>query len=104
MGEQKGKKVTGISAAELDWRKSSDYRDKFSEVMSMIGGDRSIIIDFGALDEEGKEVTEGGLKSINPYIEHHTRIRVSPEHFVAMAKILNDYLEKRMKERGEKND
>jgi hypothetical protein len=102
MAEQKGGKVAVISAAKLDWRKGSEYRDKFSEVMSLIGGDRSIIIDFGVLDEEGKKMTKGGLEPINPYIEHHTRIRVSPEHFVAMMRVLNDHLEKRMKEKKEK--
>jgi hypothetical protein len=95
MGEQKKEKL--ISAIELDWRKGPSYRDMFAEVMSVIGGDRSIIIDFGVLEEEGKKGIKGRLESMNPYIEHHTRIRVSPEHFVAMVKVLNDHLEGRRK-------
>ena len=95
MSEEKEERV--ISAAELDWKKGNDYRDKFSEVTTVIVGGRSVILDFGALEEEGKKGGEMGLESIDPYIEHHTRIRVSTEHFEAIVKLLNEELE-RMKE------
>ena len=102
MSEKKKEKV--ISAAELDWKKGNDYRDKFSEVVTVILGGRSIILDFGALEEEGKKGGEERIGSINPYIEHHTRIRVSPEHFEAIVELLNEQL-KRMKEvREEQNE
>jgi hypothetical protein len=101
MSEEKKGKV--ISAGELDWKKGDDYRDKFSEVMTVIPGDRSVILDFGALEEEGKKGKEKGIQSINPYIEHHTRIRVSPEHFEAIVKLLNEQLE-RKNEEGEKTE
>ena len=101
MSEKKEGKV--ISAGELDWKKGNDYRDKFSEVMTVILGDRSVILDFGALEEEGKKGGEKGIESVDPYIEHHTRIRVSPEHFEAIVKLLNEQLE-RMNEEGEKTE
>lgn len=98
MGEEKR-----ISATDLEWRKSSEYRDKFAEVMAVIGGDRSIIIDFGVLSEEGKKAIEGRLDSLNLHIEHHTRIRVSPQHFVAIVDALKKHLEK-MKAREERKE
>ena len=97
MGEEKEERV--ISAAELDWKKGNDYRDKFSEVTTVIVGGRSILLDFGVLEEEGKKGGEKGLESVDPYIEHHTRIRVSPEHFEAIVKLLNEQIEKIKEER-----
>jgi len=98
MSDKKEEKV--ISAGELDWKKGDDYRDKFSEVVTVILGDRSVIFDFGALEEEGKKGGEMGVQSVDPYIEHHTRIRVSPEHFEAIVKLLNEQLERMNEERG----
>jgi hypothetical protein len=94
------KKEKLISADELDWKKGNDYRDKFSEVMAVMVGDRSIILDFGSLEEEGKKVGEGGISSVSPYIEHHSRIRVSPEHFKLIVKLLNEQLGRMKKVRG----
>jgi len=99
MSEKKEEKV--ISGGELDWKKGEDYRDKFSEVMTVILGSRSVILDFGALEEEGKKGGEKGIESIYPYIEHHTRIRVSPEHFEAIVKLLNEQLERIKEEQRE---
>lgn len=99
MSEEKKGKI--ISAGELDWKKGVEYRDKFSEVMTVILGDRSVILDFGALEEEGKKGGEKGIQSIDPYIEHHTRIRVSSEHFEAIVKLLNEQLERIKDERRE---
>ena len=99
MSEKKEEKI--ISAGGLDWKKGEDYRDKFSEIVTVILGGRSVILDFGALEEEGKEGVENGVQSINPYIEHHTRIRVSPEHFEALVELLNEQLEKMNKEKEE---
>jgi hypothetical protein len=99
MSEKKEEKV--VSAGELDWKKGNDYKDNFSEVMTVILGDRSVILDFGALEEEGKKGGENGIESKDPYIEHHTRIRVSPEHFDAIVKLLNEQLEKMNKEKEE---
>lgn len=99
MSEKKEEKV--ISAGELDWKKGNDYRDKFSEVMTVILGGRSVILDFGALDEVGKKGGKGRIESVSPYIEHHTRIRVSPEHFGAMVDVLNEQLKIMKKEREE---
>jgi hypothetical protein len=87
-----------ISVSELDWKKGNDYRDKFSEIMTVILGGRSVILDFGAFEEAGKK--RGGMESIDPYIEHHTRIRVSSEHFEAIVKLLNEQLERMKEERG----
>lgn len=94
-----GKKEKVISAGELDWKKGNDYRDKFSEVMTVILGGRSVILDFGTLEEEGKKGGEKGIESVDPYIEHHTRIRVSAEHFEAIVKLLNEQLERMKEER-----
>lgn len=99
MSEKKEEKV--ISAGERDWKKGNDYRDKFSEVVTVILGARSVILDFGALEEEGKKGREKGIESIDPYIEHHTRIRVSPEHFEAIVELLNEQLERIKEERRE---
>jgi hypothetical protein len=99
MSEKKEEKI--ISAGTLDWKKGDDYRDKFSEVMVVIRGDRSIILDFGVLEEEGKKGEDGRIESINPYIEHHTRIRVSPEHFEAVIDVLTEQF-KLMKEKQKK--
>ncbi len=99
MSEKKKEKV--ISAGELDWKKGNDYRDKFSEVVTVILGGRSVILDFGALEEDGKKGGDERIESINPYIEHHTRIRVSSEHFEAIVKLLNEQLEKMNKETEE---
>ena len=101
MSEEKEERV--IYAAELDWKKGADYRDRFSEVTTVILGGRSIILDFGALEEEGKKGGKERIESVRPYIEHHTRIRVSPEHFEAIVKLLNEQLE-RMKEEREKTE
>ena len=101
MSEEKEERV--ISAAELDWNKGADYRDRFSEVITVILGDRSVILDFGALEEEGKKGGKQRIESVNPYIEHHTRIRVSPEHFEAIVKLLNEQLE-RVKEERKKTE
>jgi len=62
-----GKKGKVISAGELDWKKGDDYRDKFSEVTTVIVGGRSVILDFGALEEAGKKGGEKELESIDPY-------------------------------------
>ena len=99
MSEKKEENI--ISAGALDWKKGNDYKDKFSEVMTVILGHRSVILDFGALEEEGKKGRENGIESKNPYIEHHTRIRVSPEHFEAIVNLLNEQLEKIKEERRE---
>jgi len=99
MSEKKEEKV--IFAGELDWKKGNDYRDKFSEVVTVILGGRSVILDFGALEEEGKKGGEKGIESIDPYIEHHTRIRVSPEHFEAIGELLYKQLERMKEERKE---
>ena len=101
MSEEKEERV--ISAAELDWKKGTDYRDRFSEVITVILGGRSVILDFGALEEEGKKGGKQRIESVSPYIEHHTRIRVSPEHFEAIVKLLNEQLE-RMKEERKKTE
>ena len=90
MSEEKKEKV--ISGAELDWKKGNDYRDKFSEVMAVILGGRSVILDFGSLEEEGKKGGEGKASSVSPYIEHHSRIRVSPEHFESIVELLTEQL------------
>ena len=97
MSEEKREKI--ISVGKLDWKKGNDYRDKFSEVMTVILGGRSVILDFGALEEEGKKGGENEIESVDPYIEHHTRIRVSPEHFEAIVKLLNEQLERIKEER-----
>lgn len=97
MSEKKEEKV--ISGGELDWKKGDNYRDKFSEIMTVILGGRSVIFDFGVLEEMGKK--GGGIEPIDPYIEHHTRIRVSPEHFEAIVKLLNEQLERMNEERME---
>jgi len=102
MSEEKKEKV--ISAAELDWKKGNDYRDKFSEVMAVILGGRSVILDFGSLEEEGKKAGEGRVSSVSPYIEHHSRIRVSPEHFKSIVELLNEQLGRMKKEREEQNE
>ncbi|MGB2842591.1 MAG: hypothetical protein WBC40_08990 [Halobacteriota archaeon] len=102
MSEEKKGKL--ISAGELDWKKGNDYRDKFSEVISVIHGGRSVILDFGALEEEGKKGVEGRIESVNPYIEHHTRIRISPEHFEALVKVLTEQLKIIPKNREEQNE
>jgi hypothetical protein len=98
-----GKRIEGkkISAVMLDWKKGSDYRDKFSEVMTVIESERSILLDFGVLEEEGKKGLEEGIQSVNPYIEHHTRIRVSPEHFKAIVDVLKGQIEELEETEGE---
>jgi len=90
-----------ISGKTLDWKKGSDYRDKFSEVITVIIGERSVILDFGALEEEGKKALEEGIRSVNPYIDHHTRIRVSPEHFMAIADLFAIQSKKMKETEGE---
>ncbi|NAT10531.1 hypothetical protein C4E22_03130 [ANME-1 cluster archaeon AG-394-G06] len=97
MSEKKEEKI--VSAGKLDWKKGNDYKDKFSEVMTVILGGRSVILDFGALEEEGKKGGENGIESVDPYIEHHTRIRVSLEHFEAIVNLLNEQLERIKEER-----
>ncbi len=60
MSEKKEEKV--ISGGELDWKKGDNYRDKFSEIMTVILGGRSVIFDFGVLEEMGKK---GGRNRIH---------------------------------------
>jgi hypothetical protein len=99
MSEEKKGKV--ISAGELDWKKGNDYRDKFSEVMTVLLGGRLIILDFGVLEEDGKKGGKDKIESVSPYIEHHTRIRVSPEHFEAIVELFIEQLEEMKEKRRE---
>lgn len=79
--------VKKIKLGDLDWKKGEDYRDKFSEIVSVTAGGRSVILDFGTIEEEGKEGGER-LSPKNLHISHHTRIRVSSEHFEDIVKML----------------
>lgn len=97
----KKKEDKRISAKTLDWKKGSDYRDKFSEVIAVITGERSVILDFGAFEEEGKKAMEEGIRSVNPYIVHHTRIRVSPEHFMVIVDLFAKQLKEMKETEGE---
>lgn len=85
---KEGKGEDPISTKKLNWKKSADYGDKFSDTVSVMTSRNSVILDFGLFDEEGKEGGEERLISRNPYVLHHTRIRVSPEHFREIVKIM----------------
>lgn len=89
--------VKETKLGDLDWKRGEDYRDKFSEIVSVTTGGRSVIFDFGTLEEEGKEGGER-ISSKNPYISHHTRIRVSPEHFKDIVRLMVD-MSKKMEEK-----
>ena len=82
-----------INLRDLDWKKAEDYRDRFSEVMAVVTCERSVFFDFGTIEEEGKK-GGGRLSPKNLHISHHTRIRVSPEHFKEIVKMLADTLKK----------
>lgn len=83
-----------LSTRNFDWKKTEDYVDRFSEVMIVSTSERSVILDFGLMDEKGKKAGDKGLHPINPFISHHTRLRVSPEHFVTIVEVCKDLLEK----------
>lgn len=89
LGGLKMAEVEKIKLGDLDWKKGEDYRDKFSEVVSVTTGERSVILDFGTIEEDGKEGGEE-LSPKNLHISHHTRIRVSPGHFKGIVKMLAD--------------
>lgn len=88
-------KTESIPVKNLDWKKGEEYRDFFAEIMTVTGSaKRSVVLDFGTVEESGKKGSEEGIRSENLYIKHHTRIRVSPNHFADIVKLLNETLER----------
>jgi hypothetical protein len=94
-GEKMGEKV--ISAKDLPWIKSPRFKEEVSDVMSVLTSERFICFDFGSFDYEGREA--GTLEPTKPYINYHTRIKVSYEHFKEIVKLLNEILRKEEEKR-----
>jgi hypothetical protein len=89
-----------ISAKDLEWKKSPNFREETSDVMAVMTSERIIHLDFGSFDYEGREA--GTLAPLKPYINYHTRIKVSYEHLKAIAQVLNEVIKKEEEKRGGK--
>lgn len=85
------------SLNQLDWIKSEDFSDKFAEVMAVNVGDRSVVLEFGMVDHDGKVDNE--YKDV--HIKLHSRIRVSQEHFETMVMVLSNLLDETKFTEGE---
>jgi len=100
--KEKGKKGV-ISLRDLSWKKSSDFREKFADVMRVgFIGERGVLLEFGHVDCDGYE-KDGSPKE--PYICLHTRIFVSFEHLKEIGRIISNIVrEEEEKRGGEKNE
>lgn len=100
--EKEGNKV---SLGELPWKKEKDkYVDVFSEITTLHHSERAVALDFGVLEDEGKQpVKGGGLTMKNPYISHRVRIKLTIDHFKEFVEMVNNRLEK-LSIREEKNE
>jgi hypothetical protein len=89
-----------IPVRDLEWKRSPDFHEKVSDVMSLMTSERFFYLDFGSFDYEGREA--GTFAPIKPYINYHTRIIVSYEHFKEIVKVLNEVLKAEKERRGER--
>lgn len=77
-----------LSFSDLDWEKGNEYVDRYVEVIKANASPRTVVLDFGSFDDEGTRDN----KLVNPRINLHTRIRMSPNHFASMVEVLNRIL------------
>lgn len=87
MNDSQGKSQN-ISMGTLEWIKSDDFVDRYSELLNINITDRSVILDFGSTDYSKR--THEGIDDL--HVNMHTRIRVSIEHFHAIAKLFDDMI------------
>jgi len=81
-----------IDIGKLPWRRSSDFREKFSDVMRVgVVGERGVFLEFGHLDNDG--YGEDG-RPMDPHISWHTRIIISFEHLKAISQVLTDIVKR----------
>lgn len=77
-----------VPLSELQWEKVEDYADRYAEIVTVNANPRSVILDFGIVDHTGKK----GETSVHPHVDFHTRLRMSPEHYVSMVKVFVNVL------------